>query len=262
MRSSTRKGGFTLIELLVVIAILGLLATMLMPAVTGANESAIKTADANNLKQIMTMYIKHRTDTRQTWAYPKGAGPYIAPMSGTDVTTVNGSAATGDGAVTIASLWELARNHDLSPDLFNSPAADPLISKAAGNESTNYKTATTGAIDGEINAWRGGGYSDYMVDWSAPKTSGTIRPTIANRNHLDLFGDSCNVCFADSHMGAEKDFDIDDAGSVVHLPVSGSGGGAAEDNIMDSTGDTVGGSSGTIKSLMMGRGHRKRAHMK
>ena len=48
---------FTLIELLVVIAILGLLITLLAPAVTSANESAIFTADGNNLKQLMTVLI-------------------------------------------------------------------------------------------------------------------------------------------------------------------------------------------------------------
>lgn len=56
--SKRNNKAFTLIELLVVIAIIGVLAAILIPNVLGAIEEARKTADANNLKELMGSYTK------------------------------------------------------------------------------------------------------------------------------------------------------------------------------------------------------------
>ena len=64
-----QQTGFTLVELLVVIAIIGVLVSLLLPAVQAAREAARRTQCVNNLKQLSLACMNYESSKRE---YPYG----------------------------------------------------------------------------------------------------------------------------------------------------------------------------------------------
>ncbi len=65
----SRKKEFTLIELLVVIGIIGILASMLMPALSKAREKANTTTCLNQMKNLSLGVMQYRNDNRDAFPY-------------------------------------------------------------------------------------------------------------------------------------------------------------------------------------------------
>ena len=118
------KKAFTLIELLVVIAVIAILAALLLPALSAAKNSALRTQCLNNTKQIGLCFILYADDNNQF--YPAQNG-YAATGGQCPTNSYHSGLATqygGDEPATNRPLNNYAGGYNI----FHCPAdkGDPL----------------------------------------------------------------------------------------------------------------------------------------
>jgi len=148
---------FTLIELLVVIAIIGVLAAMLLPALSGARETARAAACASNARQVGVSMHLYAVDCNGALPYYYNAGECILI-----------SDAVADRCYSGVTWASLVYDYLGSVDVFRCPtntATRPSV----------HKTATYGLTCFHNSHYRGNpylGWSQGYFGWGGERVSG------------------------------------------------------------------------------------------
>jgi prepilin-type N-terminal cleavage/methylation domain-containing protein len=142
-RQSAIGNAFTLIELLVVIAIIGILASLLLPALSVAKESAKRISCASNMKQIYYGMAMYYDDYKNNW--PVGSDYYGTNETWIDVNYNKFLPFLNAGGDTkhlglhpfsnAGTSLLYSQDYIMSPNAFVCPSSNPNLSAAILNKT-------------------------------------------------------------------------------------------------------------------------------
>jgi prepilin-type N-terminal cleavage/methylation domain-containing protein len=192
-RIMNAKRGFTLIELLVVIAIIGILAALLLPALSRAKESGRRIACVNNLRQVnlaIRLYADDCADSLPILpdpaSYPNGVGAYYKQLV-KGYLGLTGPASPDEKVFICPSdpTYRKLIQHAFTSYTFNGyEAGSSSIPRVTGQKLSAIKNPSKAVLAGEVPAFFGGAWHPLI-----------------NPNNADLKN---VLSFVDSHVGFTK----------------------------------------------------------
>ena len=177
MRVTSRaRSAFTLIEMLIVVAIIGILATLLMAALSKAKEKAQKSTARAHINAIKSALAMYESDV--------GRYPRLRPRPGTtgSLTDYNDDA----GALYMALMNKPTQQLGGGP---NSPYLQDWKPEHVGivMDATRFNAGTMGH---DASSWGGGAAYPTGVDRLGPNDQGQIRNAAYQQSHLPPAGQS------------------------------------------------------------------------